>query len=191
MLITTRVKGSLPFIERFWSRIAVGAPDQCWEYQLKLNQDGYGRICVRGSTRAVMAHRMAYYLEHGVPLDSGHEIMHTCDNRACCNPAHLTVGTHLENMQDMGAKGRSSHSQKTHCPFGHPLPAFGEKEKRYCRPCKRRRTREWDAKNPDRIAEQSKRANERRKARRRQRTMSSLVASHANPYPDSTCHRPR
>lgn len=32
--------------------------------------------------------------------------MHTCDVRACVNPAHLRVGTQLENVQDRDAKGR-------------------------------------------------------------------------------------
>ena len=31
---------------------------------------------------------------------SGLEMRHLCGNRRCCNPRHLTWGTHLENMQD-------------------------------------------------------------------------------------------
>ena len=33
-------------------------------------------------------------------------VMHTCDMPACVNPAHLRVGTQLNNVRDSIAKGR-------------------------------------------------------------------------------------
>ena len=32
--------------------------------------------------------------------------MYSCDNRRCCNPKHLSVGTNRENALDMMRKGR-------------------------------------------------------------------------------------
>src|SRR5690606_8891899 len=33
-------------------------------------------------------------------------VRHTCDNRACCNPAHLLVGTARDNIHDAMDRGR-------------------------------------------------------------------------------------
>ena len=38
---------------------------------------------------------------------NGLHVLHTCDNRICCNPNHLFLGTILTNNQDKAAKGRS------------------------------------------------------------------------------------
>lgn len=52
-------------------------------------------------------HRMVYMYHNG-PIPQGLVVMHSCDNRACVNIEHLSVGTHLSNNQDMMNKGRNN-----------------------------------------------------------------------------------
>lgn len=94
---------------RFWAKVE--KTDTCWLYMGFRKWDGYGWLCRSGKNTT--AHRYAWTLTHGEP-PAGVVIMHSCDVPACCNPAHLRLGTHEENMADMRAKGRSRsrHSPK-------------------------------------------------------------------------------
>jgi hypothetical protein len=76
---------------------------ECWEWQGKPMENGYGRIRYLNEDR--LAHRLMYELEVG-PIPDGLHILHSCDNPPCVNPAHLRPGTQAENLADMDAKGR-------------------------------------------------------------------------------------
>jgi hypothetical protein len=86
-----------PIALRFWDSVAVGEPDECWEWQACIDDKGYGRISVGG--KAKLSHRVAWSLHHGREPDLN--VLHTCDNPACCNPGHLYEGTYVDNGQDM------------------------------------------------------------------------------------------
>lgn len=65
----------------------------------------YGRF-TRNSVKN-LAHRVAYERQFG-PIPKGLMVLHRCDNTLCCNPDHLFLGTHVDNMKDMSIKGRAT-----------------------------------------------------------------------------------
>lgn len=49
---------------------------------------------------------MAWELMYG-PVPEKLHVLHHCDNRACCNPYHLFLGTNKDNVDDKVSKGRA------------------------------------------------------------------------------------
>lgn len=94
---------------RLWSKVQKGEPDQCWPWTAAKSNFGHGRFKVDG--KLYLPHRLIYALTKG-PITNAEEhhgtvVMHSCDNPACCNPAHLSLGRQVDNVADMAAKGRS------------------------------------------------------------------------------------
>lgn len=91
--------------ERFWEKVDVRGADECWLWKNCRNPHGYGCFHLHG--RRVLAHRLAFKLAGGV-IPAGLCVCHHCDRRACCNPAHLFVGSITDNDADMVRKGRNA-----------------------------------------------------------------------------------
>lgn len=92
--------------QRFWSRINIKSDSECWEWLGTLRRrNGYGVITIRH--KPVFAHRLSYILTRG-EIPEGLYVCHTCDNKLCCNPAHLWLGTHADNCADKHQKGRAN-----------------------------------------------------------------------------------
>lgn len=92
----------------FWSKVAIGAEDDCWPWLGTLNKQKYGiySICrfklngTRCGQLKLRTHTAAFELEHGKVEIGVDKICHTCDNPSCCNPKHLYRGTPQTNMID-------------------------------------------------------------------------------------------
>lgn len=85
-------------------------PKPCWNWTGSLHQ---GRPYFRASNKRRLAYQWVYELVYGVEIPQGQVVRHKCDNPTCCNPHHLELGTHQENMDDMTSRGRHGLSAHT------------------------------------------------------------------------------
>jgi hypothetical protein len=86
--------------------------DGCWLWRGPQTHDGYGRFGSRLLRKRIRAHIFSKFLETGeVPSLL---VCHQCDNPLCVNPAHLFIGTHLDNNSDCSRKGRARVETKIH-----------------------------------------------------------------------------
>ena len=119
------------FVERFWAKVDVKGPDECWPWTGCSVGNGYGRVAAGftlGGPKVWYAHRAAYTIGVG-PIPTNSEIDHQCHtedalctagvgcaHRKCVNPAHLTPVSHLENAF-------RRESRLGFCVNGHPKTA--------------------------------------------------------------------
>src|SRR5208283_5473076 len=89
-------------IQIFWKYV-VKQESGCWLWIRKTDKNGYGRFAYWDKTISksfkVYAHKFSYILAKG-QVPNGLKILHTCDNKACVNPAHLYLGSDKMNGAD-------------------------------------------------------------------------------------------
>lgn len=73
---------------------------ECINHEGAVNSSGYGSCRYLGVRAG--RHVAAYCKANGVHPDElkGKVVMHSCDNRRCINPEHLSVGTQSQNIKD-------------------------------------------------------------------------------------------
>jgi hypothetical protein len=88
-------------LERFWAKVKKG--EGCWEWSGSKDRKGYGRLLI--TQVPILAHRIAWELEHGL-IPEGLCALHHCDNPSCVRVAHLYLGDRADNMRDCLARNR-------------------------------------------------------------------------------------
>ena len=84
--------------------IDMGSKDECWPWKNKVNaKDGRPYITIQGTRRP--SYVIVLELYSGEQAD-GRYALHSCDNKICCNPHHLSWGSHQSNMDEMKERER-------------------------------------------------------------------------------------
>lgn len=127
----------------FWNKAIPEPMSGCWLWIGRMNYAGYGRSQRDG--RDVLTHRVTFESAYGsLPLfGSGLELDHKCRTRSCCNPEHLELVTHAENIRR--GDGGLHHRIRTHCRSGHPYDLFFDGYRR-CSLCTTAAKRKYKAK---------------------------------------------
>lgn len=101
--------------------VSVDERTGCWNWAASLQRNGYTQTRAWG--KMMPAHRAAFLVFNG-PISAGLEVCHSCDNKKCINPNHLTLGTHQSNMRDAKERGLMLAGVR-HPNFGKPAKAKG------------------------------------------------------------------
>lgn len=94
---------------KFWSKVdRATSPDGCWLWTDARDRNGYGSLRVDGGK--VRAHRFSLALS-GVVVPDDRLVCHRCDNPPCVNPAHLFLGSLIDNRADCVSKIRHARGE--------------------------------------------------------------------------------
>lgn len=118
--------------ERFWGKVTILGPDECWLWRGAHNGDGYGTIAEGvPSRKMLLAHRVSAQI---TGIDTSNTIDHLCHDerctlgrlcphRGCVNPGHLGPAERVENWRR--GNQRKVVDRSVACKHGHVLAEVG------------------------------------------------------------------
>ncbi len=117
--------------QRLLSNIEINS-NGCWNWEGFIAPSGYGKItAIRLGVQST--HRLSWLIHKG-KIPDGRWVLHTCDNKKCCNPDHLYLGTVKENVKDAMERGqfpKGPNKKKGFIGSKHPLTELNEDKVRY------------------------------------------------------------
>jgi len=95
-------------LDLLYKNIIVDANSGCWIWIGDIHESGYGVLKYNGFP--CKPHRISYMIFNDkFDIIPDEKICHICDNKLCCNPNHLFLGSQKDNVHDMENKKRSRH----------------------------------------------------------------------------------
>lgn len=88
----------------FWSKVIKLGPNDCWNWKAGCFTTGYGAFWFEG--KQAKSSRVAWIFTNG-SIPNKLCVLHHCDNKKCCNPIHLFLGTKSDNIVDYLRKGHT------------------------------------------------------------------------------------
>jgi hypothetical protein len=92
----------------FLEKALASQTDECIVWPFALQPTGYAKIGILG--KSFYAHRLVCEKVYG-PAPTSYQAAHSCGNKACVNPGHLSWKTSQENHKDRAAHGTMAYGE--------------------------------------------------------------------------------